>query len=79
MRKNMVRLSFDIPENEHMLLKIKCTQARVSIKDFMHEMVLKGIQELEEVQLQERLKLSIEQSKKGEIKSRGSFSKHVEE
>ncbi len=78
-RKNMVRISFDIPENEHTLLKIGCTQARISIKDFMHKMVLKGIQELEAKQLRERLKLSIQQSKEGKVKSRGSFTKYAED
>lgn len=79
MKEEMVRLSFDIPVDEHMLLKLACTQARVAIKDFMHEMVLKGIKELEEKQLQERLKKSIKQSKEGKIKSRGSFAKYVDE
>ncbi len=79
MRENMVRISFDIPANEHTLLKIGCTQARVSIKDFMHEMVLKGIQELEDKRLQERLKLSIQQSKDSKVKSRGSFAKYAED
>ena len=55
LRENTVRISFDIPEDEHTLLKIGCTQARISIKDFMHEMVLKGIGELEEKKLRERL------------------------
>ncbi len=76
MREGMVRISFDIPRDEHILLKIGCTQACLSIKDFMHEMVLQGIRELEEKQLQERLKKSIKQSKEGKVKSRGSFAKH---
>jgi hypothetical protein len=79
MKDNMVRISFDIPENEHTMLKIGCAQARIPIKDFMHEMVLKGIQELEEDKLKTRLKLSIQQSKKGKLKSRGSFAKHAED
>ena len=79
MRENMVRISFDIPEDDHTLLKIGCTQARVSIKDFMHAMVLKGIQELEEKQLHERLKLSIQQSKEGKVSSMGSFAKYAED
>lgn len=79
MRENMVRISFDIPVNEHMQLKIGCTQAHISIKKFMHEMVLKGIQELEETQLQERLKQSVQQAKEGKVKGRGSFAKHVDD
>ena len=79
MRENMVRLSFDIPINEHILLKTACAQSRLAIKDFMHEMMLKGIAELKEKQLQERLKLSIQQSKEGKVRSRGSFAKHVKD
>ena len=79
MRENMVRLSFDIPANEHVLLKIACAQERLAIKDFMHDMMLRGLQDLKEKQLQERLKKSIQQSKEGKVKSRGSFAKHVKD
>jgi hypothetical protein len=79
MKQNTVRLSFDIPEEEHILLKTGCAQMRIAIKDFLHEMMLRGLQELKEKQLQERLKLSIKQSKEGKVKSRGSFAKYVED
>jgi hypothetical protein len=79
MRENQVRLSFDISVDEHILLKTACAQARLAIKDFMHEMMLKGLKDLKEGQLQERLKLSIQQSKEGKVKSRGSFAKHVKD
>ena len=77
MRKNTVRLSFDIPVNEHILLKTECAQMQVAIKDFLQELVLNGIHNLKEKQLQERLKISIQQSKDGKVKSRGSFAPHV--
>jgi len=77
--KNTVRVSFDIPEDEHVLLKTGCAQSRISIKDFLHEMMLKGLQELKEKQLQDRLRRSIQQSKEGKVKSRGSFAKYVED
>lgn len=35
--------------------------------------------ELQEIQLQNRLKASIKQSKEGKVKSRGSFVKYAEE
>ena len=79
MRENMVRLSFDIPVEEHILLKMGCAQSRMAIKDFLHEMVLKGIQELKDRQLKERLKKSIMQSKEGKVVSRGSFAKFVDD
>lgn len=78
MKENMVRISFDVPIEEHVMLKMECAQLRIAIKDFLHEMMLKGLKELKEKQLQERLKVSIKQSKEGKIKSRGSFAKYVE-
>jgi len=79
MRENMVRLSFDIPVNEHILLKTACAQSRVNKKDFMHEMMLKGLQELKDKQLKEKLKHSIQQSKEGKVSSLGSFAKYAED
>lgn len=75
----MVRLSFDVPEEEHILLKTGCAQLKIAIKDFLYEMMLKGLRELKEKQLQDRLKKSIQQSKEGKLRSRGSFAKHVED
>lgn len=69
MRKNMVRLSFDIPESEHLMLKTACVQARLSIKDFMHSMVLKGLEDLKKETFKQRLKESIQQSKKGKTRT----------
>ena len=51
MKENTVRLSFDVPEEEHILLKTGCAQLRIAIKDFLHEMMLKGLKELEEKKL----------------------------
>lgn len=79
MRENMVRLSFDIPVEEHIMLKTACAQSRVAIKDFLHGIVIKGLHDLQEEQLKERLKKSIQQSKEGKVRSRGSFAKYVEE
>lgn len=79
MKEHMVRLSFDVPEEEHVLLKTGCAQLQIAIKDFLYEMMLKGLRELKEKQLQERLKKSIQQSKEGKIKSRGSFAKYAKD
>jgi len=49
-------------------------QLRKNIKDFIHEIMLKGLQELKERQVRENLKLSIQESKEGKVKSRGSFA-----
>lgn len=79
MKEHMVRLSFDIPEDEHTLLKTGCAQLKIAMKDFLYEMTLKGLRELKEKQLQDSLKKSIQQSKEGKLKSRGSFAKYVKD
>lgn len=79
MKQNTVRLSFDVPEEEHVLVKTGCAQLRIAMKDFLHESMLKGLKDLNEMLLQERLKKSIQQSKEGKVKSRGSFAKYVED
>lgn len=79
MKQNTVRLSFDVPEDEHTHLKTGCAQLKISMKEFLHENLLKGLKELDEMRLQERLKKSIQQSKEGKVKSRGSFAKYVED
>ena len=63
MKENMVRLSFDIPEDEHLILKSACVQAKLSIKDFVHGMILKGLQDLKKNEFKKRLCDSIQQSK----------------
>lgn len=79
MKHSTVRLSFDVPTQEHTQLKMECAEARIAMKDFLHDLVLRGIYELREKKLQERLKKSVQQSKEGRIKSRGSFIKYVED
>lgn len=68
MREGKVRISFDIPEDEHLMLKTACVQARLSIKDFVNGMILKGIQELKKDEFKKRLKESIKQSKEGKTR-----------
>jgi len=65
MKENMVRLSFDIPESEHLMLKTACVQARLSIKDFAHKMILMGLKDLKKEAFKQKLKKSIQQSKEG--------------
>lgn len=77
MKQHMVRLSFDIPEEEHTMLKMTCVQAKVAIKDFVHEMILKGIQDFKKDAFRKRLKESIRQSKEG--KGRVISSKELDE
>lgn len=68
MKQNMVRLSFDIPEDEHTMLKVACAQAKLAIKDFVHAMILKGIHDFKNDEFKKRLKESIKQAKEGKSK-----------
>lgn len=54
MRDDVIRLSFDISIHEHAMLKAACAEAMIPMKDFLHDLVLKGIQELREKQLKKR-------------------------
>lgn len=54
MRDDVVRLSFDISVHEHALLKAACAEAMIPMKDFLHDLVLRGIQELKEKKSQKK-------------------------
>lgn len=65
--KNSVRLSFEVPVDEHIFIKMECAKARISMKDFLHAVVLSGLKTLKEKHLMERLKKSIQQAKEGKV------------
>ena len=65
--KNAVRLSFEVPVEEHIFIKMECARARISMKDFLHAVVHAGIQQLRDKHLTERLKKSIKQAKEGKV------------
>jgi hypothetical protein len=77
MREAMVRVSLDIPQNEHMILKKTCVQANVSIKDFVHSMILRGIHGHKKDTFKKRLRESVDQAKDG--KGRIISSKELDE
>ena len=79
MKEHKVKLSFNIPVDEHVVLKNECDQAKISIEDFLHNLVLKGIRDLQKKQLHKNLKKSVQQAKDGKVKSRGSFAKYVDD
>lgn len=65
--KNSVRLSFEVPIDVHVLIKMECAKARISMKDFLHAVVLSGLQELKKKHLMASLKKSIQQAKEGKV------------
>jgi len=68
MHKETVRVSFDIPVDEHILYKTECVKSRVPIKNFMHNLVVMGMKEYRKAQLNEKLAKSIQQAKKGKTR-----------
>ena len=79
MKEETVRLSFDIPIEQHSALKSQCAQARITIKDFLHHLVEQGLNDLKEKELQNQLKQAIQEAKDGKVQSRGSFAKYVDD
>ena len=68
MDKETVRISFDVPIDEHILYKTECVKSRMAIKDFMHNLVILGMKEYRKAQVQEKLARSINQAKKGKVR-----------
>lgn len=66
MREQVVRLSFDVSVHEHALLKSACAEAMIPMKDFLHDLVLRGIQELKEKKSREKSK----ESKAGKLETK---------
>lgn len=78
MRDDVVRLSFDISVHEHALLKAACAEAMIPMKDFLHDLVLRGIQELKEKKECEKSKES-KGSKSGKPEQKILFAECVKD
>lgn len=68
MNKETVRVSFDVPVDEHILYKTECVKSRIPIKDFMHNLVMLGMKEYKKAKFHEKLSKSIQQAKKGKVR-----------
>lgn len=73
------RVSFNMPIEEHIRLKIASAQARIAVKDLMYEAALKVIKDLEqkEKELHAMLNESFQQAYEG--KSRIITSEELDE
>ncbi len=69
MNKQTVRVSFDVPIDEHILYKTECVKSRVPIKDFMHNLVIMGMKEYRKAKLNEKLSRSVQQAKEGKVRT----------
>lgn len=65
--KNSVRLSFEVPVQDHIFIKTECAKAQISMKDFLHELIVNGLKELKKHHLMARLKESIQQAKEKKV------------
>ena len=70
MRDDVVRLSFDISVHEHALLKAACAEAMIPMKEFLHDLVLRGVQELKEKKSSQKSK----ESKADKIEAKAAFA-----
>jgi len=69
MHKETVRLSFDVPVDEHIMYKMECVKSRIPIKDFLHNLVLIGMKEYQKSKFNERMTKSIRQAKEGKTRT----------
>jgi hypothetical protein len=63
--KNSVRVSFDLPLEEHIFIKMECARNRIAIREFLHGLVAKGVEEYKKCQLNTKLRKSLKDSKSG--------------
>lgn len=79
--RNAVRLSLEVPVEDHIFIKIECAKARISMKDFLEALVLEALKELKDKHLMGRLKKSIQQAKDGKVTtmSLSELEKFIEE
>ena len=69
MNKETVRVSFDIPVEEHIMYKTECVKFRIPIKDFMHNLVMIGMKEYRKAKFNEKLAKSIKKAKEGKVRT----------
>lgn len=54
------------------MYKNECIKSRIPIKDFMHHLVVIGMNEYKKAKLNEKLSRSIQQAKKGKVRTLSS-------
>lgn len=68
MKQGMVRISFDIPEDEHHELKRACLEERTSIKDFVRQSLQTSVKQAQKDALNKALRKAVQQSKEGKTR-----------
>lgn len=68
MKQGMVRISFDIPEEEHHELKRTCLDGRTSIKEFVRQSLQFSVKKAQKDALNQSLRKAVQQSKEGKAR-----------
>lgn len=63
--KDKVRVSFDVPIEEHSFLKSECAKNRIALRDLLKDVFHKTVEDFRKKQLKERLEKGIQEAKAG--------------
>lgn len=63
--KDTVRVSFDVPVEEHIFLKSECVKARIPFQNLMKKVFHKTVEEFKKEQLHEVLAKGVKEVKEG--------------
>lgn len=66
--KETVRVSFDVPEEEHNFLKRECVKARIPFRNLMQKVFHNTVEEFRKNQLHEMLNQGFQNSYEGKTK-----------
>lgn len=66
--KNTVRVSFDVPIDEHTFLKTECTKSRVPFRNLMREVFHKTVEEFRKKELHRKIKNGFKNAYEGKGK-----------
>ncbi len=79
--KNTVRVSFDVPIDEHTFLKTICVEEHKPFRDLMKEVFHKTVEEIKKDRLQKILSKGLQEAKegKGRIISQKELDSWIEE
>jgi hypothetical protein len=64
-RKETIRVSFDVPIEEHTFLKMECAKSRIPFRNLMRQVFHKTVEEIRKKQLHDMLNQGFEDSYEG--------------
>ena len=65
MKKKTVRVSFDVPIDEHTFLKSTCVEAHITFRNLMRKVFHKTVEQFKKEKLHDLLKEGIREAKDG--------------